>query len=75
MVEKEHDLWSTIVKPVAVILAIVMGVFIIQAIFNFSNNFRWIGIGILSLLWLAYYYIFEFRADLPAKDEEMPDEV
>lgn len=73
--EKEYDLWSMAVKPAAVVLTIIIVVFIIQAIFNFSSMFRWILVVILSLLWLAYYYIFEFRTDLPARDEEMPDEV
>ena len=73
--EKEYDLWSMVVKPATVVLTIIIVVFIIPAVFNFSSKFRWILVIILSLLWLAYYYIFEFRTNLPEKDEEMPDEV
>ena len=73
--ENKYDLWSMIVKPAAVVLAIVIAVFIIQGIFNFSNNLKWILAGILSLLWVIYYYIFEFHSSLPEKGEELPDEV
>ncbi len=70
-----YDLWTLIVKPATVILAIVIGVFIVQAVFNFSASFRWGLAGIIGLLWLIYYYVFEFRRNLPKKGEEMPDEV
>ena len=39
-----------------IISLVVIGIFIIQAFFNLSDNVRWIIIGILSVLWLIYYY-------------------
>ena len=70
-----YGLWSILVKPSAVILAIIIFVFILQAIVGFSNLITWISIGILSLLWLAYYFKFEFNSENIKTEAELPDEV
>lgn len=76
MVEKRgYGLWVTLVKPASVILAIVIFGLIIQSIFSSSDLTSWIIIGVLCLLWLIYYFKFEFSNPDIKSDEVQPDNV
>jgi len=71
----KYDLWITLVKPVSIIFAIIIFIYIVQSFVNFSNSTKWIIIGILSVLWLIYYFKFEFSNPDVRPDEVQPDEV
>ena len=73
--KRRYDLWIDLVKPASVIFALVLFMFIVQSFFSFSNSTKWIIIGILSLLWLIYYFIFEIKNPDIRPDEVQPDEV
>lgn len=73
IMKKEYDLWAILIKPFSVVLAMVIGVFILRAIFSWSKMVLIILIAVLSFSWLIYYYKFEFEEE--EKDEEIADEV
>lgn len=71
----KYDLWLTIVKPGSIILGLIIFCFIIGEVFSLGSSITWGVCGGLSLLWIIYYFVFDFTHPDIRQDEELPDEV